>query len=88
MLVYRGLTVQDDELVDAQDLLRYGRPVGNFVVTANLQDLDQLILADASSVTGVGLACRVFREGYWPNCFHAKRRAIFIGSKHHGRSNS
>jgi hypothetical protein len=64
--IHRSLTVEDDDLVESMDLVKYGIRPERLEVRANLKDLDELIVSDDS---GVALVCRPASEGL-PNCFH------------------
>lgn len=65
----RSITLDGDDLVESEDLTRYGSSPERLVVSVNLKDVDDtVILGDNGEI---GLVCRVVSSGVMPNCFVA-----------------
>jgi len=65
--LHRGLTVQGDELIEAEELLQYGSRPDHLIVRVNLKDLDDLVVSDNSEIL---MTCGVVGERR-ANCFSA-----------------
>lgn len=64
---HRSLTVEGDELIEAEDVVQDGSP-GHLVVSVDLKNLDETMVAEDSRI---GLVCRASSGSVLPNCFSA-----------------